>query len=95
MGGINRVSLKSFLLSIATDFDHLVLINIPEMEIIHQGTYHFGGYFAIFKALLLAVQASVRNALVSQWYCTFSYSAVFEMLPGRGSNGNDKFGEHF
>ena len=65
------------------------------MEITSLSMPILGVHFRIFMALLLAVQASARNVLVSLWYCTFSYSAVFDSLPGQDSNENDEFGGTF
>ena len=53
---------------------------------------NLGGHFWIFMALLLVFQASARNELVSRWYCTFSYRAIFDKLTGPDSNENDEFG---
>ena len=47
------------------------------------------GQFVIF--MVLSVQASAGNVLVSPWYCIFPLSAVFGRFPGQDSDEHDKF----
>ena len=49
------------------------------------------GEFVIFMVLLVSVQASARNVLVSPWYCVFPLSAVFGRVPGQDLDEDDKF----
>ncbi len=47
-----------------------------------------GGHFGIFMVLLVAVQSSARNVLVSPWYCIFPQNVVFGRLAGQKLDEN-------